>query len=158
NQATFLMLDGLADGTYQLHLSGPNGLADFGGNPLVGNDPSGDYVTTFQAAGPPRGSQGDPLTWKNPLSHQTPINPQMAGVPFTQEVQAGVTLVRSPATHAGVAVQDATDYYQVQVLQSQTYFIAFTDTNLPSGLAIRLTDTNGNLPPNVIALNGGQQL
>jgi methionine-rich copper-binding protein CopC len=158
NQATFLMLDGLANGTYQLHLSGPNGLADFGGNPLVGNDPSGDYVTTFQVAGPLRGSKGDPLTWANQVSHDTLSNPQIVGVLFPHEIQAGVTLVRSPATHAGVAVQDTANYYQVQVLQSQTYFIAFTDANLPPGPAITLTDLNGNPPPNVISLNGGQQL
>ncbi len=37
--ATFVLLDALPDGDYQLHLSGADGLADLGGNPLVGNDP-----------------------------------------------------------------------------------------------------------------------
>ena len=52
NQATFQMLDGLANGSYALHLSGPGGLTDLGGNPIVGNDPSGDYVIPFQVQGP----------------------------------------------------------------------------------------------------------
>ena len=45
--AKFLMLDGLANGPYQLHLSGPLGLADLAGNPVVGNEDSGDYVVAF---------------------------------------------------------------------------------------------------------------
>ena len=50
-QATFQMLDGLPNGSYALHLSGPGGLTDLGGNPLVGNDPSGDYVIPFHGHG-----------------------------------------------------------------------------------------------------------
>src|SRR5262249_3832887 len=50
-QATFLMLDRLPPGDYALHLSGPLGLADFAGNPLVGNDPGGDYVAPFRVGG-----------------------------------------------------------------------------------------------------------
>ena len=51
NTATFQMLDGLPNGSYTLHLSGPGGLTDLGGNPLPGNDPSGDYVIPFTVAG-----------------------------------------------------------------------------------------------------------
>ena len=45
------MLDGLADGSYALHLSGTGGLTDLGGNPIAGNDASGDYVIPFQIVG-----------------------------------------------------------------------------------------------------------
>ena len=57
NTATFQMLDGLANGSYALHLSGPGGLTDFGGNPLVGNDPSGDDVIPFTSRGPTSASR-----------------------------------------------------------------------------------------------------
>src|SRR5262249_28445638 len=38
-RAEFMMLDALPNDVYQLHLSGPHGLTDGAGNPLVGNDP-----------------------------------------------------------------------------------------------------------------------
>ncbi len=60
NQATFTMLSGLPNGNYQLHLSGSAGLTDLGGNQLVGNDPSGDYVVSFTVDAPrvaPRGTR-----------------------------------------------------------------------------------------------------
>src|SRR5262249_32954416 len=47
NQATFGMLDGLANGAYTLHLAGGLGLVDLAGNPLVGTGDGGDYVTSF---------------------------------------------------------------------------------------------------------------
>ncbi len=55
NIATFLMIDALPNGAYTLHLSGPNGLTDLAGNPLVGNDPAtGDYLVPFTVNGPAR--------------------------------------------------------------------------------------------------------
>jgi hypothetical protein len=48
NSATLLMADRLPAGSYALHLSGPLGLTDLAGNPLVGNDPSGDFVIQFR--------------------------------------------------------------------------------------------------------------
>src|SRR5205814_9612813 len=46
-RATFLMVDALPRGSYELHLSGPLGLTDLAGNRLASNDPSGDQVTRF---------------------------------------------------------------------------------------------------------------
>jgi hypothetical protein len=61
--ATFLMLDALPNGTYQLILAGDSGVTDFAGNPLAGNQPDGDYVVPFVVQGPERGSDGNPLLW-----------------------------------------------------------------------------------------------
>src|SRR5262249_53961552 len=63
HEATFLMLDGLANGQYELHITGQ--VTDLGGNPLVGNDPSGDYVVPFTVDAPPRGNGGNPLDWSD---------------------------------------------------------------------------------------------
>ena len=50
-QAQFILLDRLPTGSYQLHLSGSQGLTDFAGNPLKGNTPGGDFVDDFTVSG-----------------------------------------------------------------------------------------------------------
>ena len=94
NTATFQMLDGLANGSYALHLSGPGGLADFGGNPLVGNDPSGDELIPFVVDGPDRAVSGNMTDGYSITSETTQENPQPIGVLFPDELQAGVTITR----------------------------------------------------------------
>src|SRR5262249_47782490 len=93
-QATFLMLDGLPNGPNVLHLSGPEGLADFAGNPLTGNAPSGDFVVSFTVKGSERGVGGDPLTWANYDGNDDVLQAQELGTLFPHELQAGVTVVR----------------------------------------------------------------
>jgi hypothetical protein len=119
-QATFLMLDRLPVGDNALHLSGPLGLADFAGNPLVGNDPSGDYVTHFTVAGtgaPPHTGQGQ----------------QELGILFPHELKgAGVTV-----TGAG------TDSHRFEVLQTQAYFFRLGGASRPAGVRLTLTDASG---------------
>ena len=57
------MQDALANGKYVLHFSGVGGLTDLAGNPLAGNDPSGDYVVPFTVAAhaPGHGGKSAPL-------------------------------------------------------------------------------------------------
>jgi hypothetical protein len=119
-QATLLMLDRLAPGQYALHLSGPLGLADFAGNPLVGNDASGDYVTHFTVAGTGVGPHTD-------------RGPQELGVLFPHELQGPGFAISS----------DTADAYHFQVLQSQTYFFVLGGTSLPAGVRLTLTDDSG---------------
>ena len=95
--ATFQMLAELPNGQYTLHLSGPLGLTDFAGNPLVGNDPSGYYVTSFTVAASERGSAGHPLAWQAALPNGGLDQPQDLGVLFPDELQAGVTITRTMA-------------------------------------------------------------
>jgi methionine-rich copper-binding protein CopC len=156
NQATFLMLDGLANGTYALHLSGANGLADFGGNSLVGNDPSGDFVVHFTVRGPVRGQPGNPLLWPDDASHTTLGNPQNLGVLFPHELQAGVTISHAFTQDPGKAAKGQAAYYQIQVLQSQTYFLSLSVLGTPANLQITLMDASGNPAPHQIVLDNGR--
>jgi methionine-rich copper-binding protein CopC len=157
NQATFLMLDGLANGDYALHLSGPAGLTDAAGNPLAGNDPSGDYVIRFRVQGPARGQNGSPLVWADQEPNGNLSDPQSLGVLFPHELQAGVSLSASfgPGAPAG-----STHYYSFQVLQGQTYFFGFSGNNLPADASITLYDTAGDVigTPTTDPLTGSQAM
>jgi hypothetical protein len=141
NEATFLMLDGLANGPYELHLSGagPLGVADLAGNPLVGNDPSGDYVVHFTVTGPARGTNGNPLLWTGQGPNDTLAQAQVLGVLFPHELQAGVVIQRLKSPSA-----DTADYYQFQVLQQREYIFALNGYKPPSGPPVTITDANGN--------------
>ena len=142
-QAHFLMLDGLANGTYQLHLSGSLGLTDLAGNALVGNDPSGDYVVSFTVAGPSRGVSGDPLSWATQEGNDDSTTPQDLGVLFPHELQSGVVVTRD-FTGTTNGVSDTADYYQIQVLQTQSYGVTLSGANLPAGVQVTVTDLSGN--------------
>src|SRR5262249_25326332 len=99
NEATFLMLQGLPNGAYRLHLSGALGLADFAGNPLVGNDPAtGDYVVPFTVAAAPRGAAGDPQYWQFTDPVSSADAPVAIGVLFPLELVDGVTVQRDFST------------------------------------------------------------
>ncbi len=144
HQATFLMLDRLPNGVNQLHLSGPDGLPGLGGNPLVGNDPSGDYVVSFTVA--------DPLAPADPLNRtQAPLNEatgtgQDLGVLFPAEVQNGVTVAGTLAASA------SSDSYTMQLLEPQEYQFSLDGppsvpggplTPLSADLQIAITDATG---------------
>jgi hypothetical protein len=135
----FQMYDALPNGVYDLHLSGPGGLTDLAGNPLVGNRPNGDYVVTFMVNGPPRGSPNDPLTWA--VQDQRNI-----GVLFPAELQQGVSLQRPPLTGSvtGIATTEA---YQIQVLQDTRYTFTLSSTILPPGIRLTIADAAGITVP-----------
>jgi hypothetical protein len=145
NIATFLMLDALPAGVNALHLSGALGLTGFGGNPLVGNDSSGDYVVRFTVAGPPRGTPGNPLVWTEQEPNDSLAAPQDLGVLFPNELLAGVTI-------QGSLTAGDVDYYQIQVLQDEVYRFTLTGPSgpgkeagpAPAGVAMIVTDAAGN--------------
>jgi hypothetical protein len=127
--ATFLMLDRLPVGAYQLHLSGALGLTDFAGNPLAGNDPGGDYVTPFTVTGTgvaaPTGA----------------ALPQDLGVLFPHELQGtGFSIAPGGTTNSAGAPAGA---YRFQVLQTQNYLFLPAGTSWPSGTGLALTDGAG---------------
>lgn len=142
-QAHFLMLDGLANGTYQLHLSGSLGLTDLAGNALVGNDPSGDYVVSFTVAGPSRGVAGDPLSRATEVGNDDSTTAQDLGILFPHELQSGVIVTRD-FTGSANGVADTADYYQIQVLQTQSYGVTLSGANLSAGAQVTVTDLSGN--------------
>ena len=121
DQASFTMLDGLANGEYEFHLSGPNGLDDLGGNPLVGNDPGGDYVVHFSVDAPERGVGGNPLAWSDQEPNNDTQNPQDLGVLFPRELATGVTISRTCPPDPSQAPQDTADVYRFQILQDKIY-------------------------------------
>jgi hypothetical protein len=144
NRATFLMLDGLQHGAYRLHLSGGLGLTDFAGNPLVHNHPSGDYVIHFTVTGSARGTPENPLLWLAQEPNDDLAQPQVLGVLFPHEFQAGVTVSRDPRQRPEGAPADTADHYQFEVLQEQNYLFLVTSSALPSGIQLTLFDSAGN--------------
>jgi Bacterial pre-peptidase C-terminal domain len=153
NRATFLMLDGLSDGSYELHLSGALGLTDLGGNPLLGSTPDGDYVVPFTVDGPARGVDGNPLRLAaRPLAPGESY--QNLGVLFPHELQAGIDLQRDATVMGGQASEDA---YKFQVLQIHTYAFSVTPDPMPPGMSLWLTDVSGQ-PVNFAAVGDGSTI
>ena len=138
--ATFTLLDELAGGTFTLHLSGALGLTDFGGNPLVGNNPSGDFTTSFTVTAPVASTT---IASTEPND----VTPQNLGVFFPDELQAGVTIVRN----ADPTRADSDDSYTFQVLQNQSYFFYLT-----AGFAFSLDDANGNVIGTAVGPSGSR--
>ena len=147
DEATFLMLDGLIAGSYTLHLAGSLGLTDIAGNPLTGSDPhdpTGDYVSTFQVAGPERSfdAQGR-LTFASQESNDAAAQAQNLGVLFPHEIQTGVLVQRDYTADPSNAPADQIDYYRFEVIQGQTYVFVFSNHTLPPGTQPRLENAEG---------------
>jgi hypothetical protein len=145
NTATFQMLDGLADGSYVLHLSGPGGLTDLGGNPLVSNDASGDYVIPFTVEGPDRGISGDMADGYTIVSQVGQTNPQPIGILFPDELQAGVTIRRGPESTTSPTAYSLQDEYVIQILQSQVYSFTLGGDDLPAGIQVSVETNSGQV-------------
>ena len=143
NTASFVMLDGLPNGQYVLHLSGTDGLTDLSGNPLVGNQPNGDYVVPFTVNAPPRGDGGNPLEWSDQEPNDSSSDPQDLGVLFPNELAAGVTITRDFSQDPADAPQDTADVYEFQVLLNRSYSFGLTGDQLPAGVTLSLTDPSG---------------
>jgi hypothetical protein len=151
NQASFLMLDGLNSGAYELHLSGPLGLQDFAGNALVDNDPGGDYVVPFVVE-PERWINGEARLIVTEPGHHTLDTAQPLGVMFPYELQAVITLQRDSASMPPDSV-DTEDYFSFQVLQRQIYCFDLHQTATLAGVEMTLTDQQGNTVPFGTTLN-----
>lgn len=142
NTATFQMLDGLPDGSYTLHLSGPAGLANLGGVPLVGNNQSGDYVIPFTVNGPAREITGSPSQGYTIASQYGGNVTQQIGVLFPDELAAGVTIVRAPESSPATP-SPPEDRYAIQVLQNQNYSLSLSGSNLPAGIHVTVYNAQG---------------
>jgi hypothetical protein len=136
NRASFLMLDALPNGPAEMHLSGPGGLTDLAGQPLVGSpSATGDYIVPFTVNGPARGSPGNPLLWYGGQANDTAAAPQVLGVLYPNEFQKGVVVKRT----AQKGATDTADYYQFQVLQGREYVMTLSGTGLPANALPSLT-------------------
>jgi methionine-rich copper-binding protein CopC len=154
NQATFLMLDGLANGSYTLHLSGQGGLTDLGGNALEGNNPGGDYVIPFQVEDPERVISGNMIDGYTVDSTAGEGVPQDLGVLFPRELQAGVTVIRGPDSATSPAPGTTEDDYVIQLLQNQQYFFTLSGDNLPVGAQVSVRDASGQSIPLLVSGEG----
>ena len=144
NQAHFLMLDGLANGKYGLHLSGPSGLTDLAGNPLAGDEPGGDKVIHFEVGGVDRGLAGELASGFTVTPRSVGDQPLDLGVLFPHELQAGITVARDASWDQGQELPRVEDQYRFQVLQQQTYGFSLAGRDLPDGIKITSTDDAGN--------------
>jgi hypothetical protein len=160
NQATFLMLDALPNGVNEFHLSGPLGLTDLAGNPLMGNDLTGDYVIRFTVNGPARGTVGvgNHLLWSDQEPNDTLNHPQILGILFPHELQAGVFIQRDFTSDPQNAPADRADYYQFEVLQSRPYFFTLTGSGLPANTKPLLFDAAGHPIPTLPQVGGHVRL
>lgn len=143
NTATFLLFDRLPAGGYDLHLSGAKGLADFAGQPLQGNDPSGDFVAWFEVTGP-ADDTGNRTGWTaNGAGGVQDIGPL-----YPHELDNGFTITRQPVPAAGPTPALA-DTYQIQFLE-EDYAYRFSlepsaTGSLPQDLRCTLWDASGHL-------------
>jgi hypothetical protein len=156
--ATFVLLDALPNGVNEFRLSGPLGLTDLAGNPLIGNDPTGDYVMRITVHAPIRGTSGDPLQWSGQEPNDDPLQPQDLGILFPREIEAGVRLVRDFTASSGAAPSDTADHYRFELLQARDYFFTLNGTGLPEGTQPTLTDASGNPVLTVPQAGGSVQL
>ncbi len=107
--ASFYLLDRLPNGDYTLHISGPDGLTDFSGTPILGNALDGDYVVGFTVSDAP--ALGLDVASKPGID--SVAKAQNLGVIFGHEFEQQFTV--SANKPAGT-----TDYYAFQVLESTT--------------------------------------
>ncbi|MDB5337136.1 MAG: hypothetical protein JWN70_2755 [Planctomycetaceae bacterium] len=154
--AQFLMLDRLASGSYELHLSGSQGLTNIAGGALVGNTAGGDYVTSFTVAPSNVGTDGNPLVWTHPTTSDSDSGPQSLGILFPHELQAGVQIVRAAGSASG-RDRNQSDDYQFEILQQQDYFIYLSGRSLPNGVTLTLFDHSGVQVP-VLGFHDGHSL
>jgi hypothetical protein len=157
DQAAFLMLDRLPAGTYELHLSGAQGLADLAGNPLAGNSSGGDDVTTFTVLPGGLVPSGDPVAGYTVAAQADAARLQDLGTLFPHELQAGVTVTRDDSQDPDLAPADTSESYRFQVLQDETYTFNLSGANLKGGVALTLTDAQGQ-SPSLVPLDNGQAL
>jgi hypothetical protein len=158
NEATFLMLDNLPDGSYTFHLSGPDGIQDYGGLALIGNDPSGDYVIPFTIQGSPRGSLPNPTQVTTAL-HSDSDPPQDLGVLFPEELVSGVTITRDFTAPGSPVPADSGDTYQIELLQDRgDYVFNLNISGLPPGVQATVTLTPEGGTPFNVDLSGFMQL
>ncbi len=150
--ARFLMLDGLPNGEFALHVSGGLGLTDLAGNPIVGNDASGDFVTRFMVADASRMEVAALRT--NASGNESFETAQDLGVLFPHELQSAVRLVRDAATNA-VQPADTDDFFRFELLQTQAYFFTLSDFGDGAPPAIEVLNDAGQVVP-LASLPGGR--
>lgn len=154
--ATFQMLDRLPAGNYELHLSGKQGITDVAGDPLAGSAGGGDFVVQFSVDAGSSGKLVDPLVHTHVAGADSIAAPQPLGTLFPRELQTGVQIVRSAGDPTAVE-HDTADFYQLHLLQEQSYVFSLAGNGLPAGVQLQLYDARQN-PIDAVSPDGGQTL
>jgi hypothetical protein len=141
------MLDGLPNGSYTLHLSGQGGLTDLAGNPLAGDDPSGDEVIPFSVQGASRSLSGNKYGVFWTISQAALGVPQDLGRLYPDELQAGVAILRYPEASDAPGASSAQDDYVIQLTESQNYSFALIGSDVPDAAQVSITDASGEPVP-----------
>lgn len=155
--AQFRMIDALPNGLYELHLSGKEGLKDLAGNPVVGNDLSGDFVVRFTVNGPTRGVNGNTQLRIDQEPNDSQDQAQDLGIFFPRELQNSINIQRDPAQMQGNPVNDNTDVYQFEILVRQSFDFYFAGANVPASLKLSLSTALGQ-STGISSLMGGKYL
>jgi hypothetical protein len=142
NTATFIPLDPVPPGQYTLTFSGsgPEGITNLGGVPLVGNVPGGDFVATFSVLG----GVSNTLSWASQPGYDSTQDPQPIGALFPTQLSQGVTITRDTA--AGAAATE--DDYSLVLLQSREYSFTLNDfggQSRPADLTFSILDSTGQV-------------
>jgi hypothetical protein len=139
NTATFNLLDRLTDGDYTLNLSGPGGLTDFAGDPLIGNTFQGDYVVPFHVTNSPALPATQALTdWQDSFAAPTDL-----GTLFRHDL-AGSIVVRRDFHNAATPPQDQADYYRFTLTQTTSLNLSLGGAGLNVPGRPVLLDGQGN--------------
>jgi methionine-rich copper-binding protein CopC len=156
NQATLLMLDRLAPGSYTLHLSGALGLANLGGTPLVGNTPSSDYLVQFTVKGTDLVQGSDSGEGGQIQAQPGPDGFQNLGPLFPIELQSTVTLAYTPAVASATSIPPGTEpTYEFNLLIDQYYLITLDGSPLPQGASLQIQSLTGQFVT-VLTQNAGR--
>ena len=146
--AHFLMLDGLPNGDFELHVSGALGLTDLAGNPL------GEYTRQFTVADASRAEV--PTLRLNTSGNDSFATAQDLGVVFPHDLQTGIKLVRNSATNAAQPA-DSADDFRFELLQSKSYFLTLSNFGDGTPPVIEILNADGRVMP-LASLPGGQGL
>jgi hypothetical protein len=147
DQATFRMADELTSGSYQLHLSGPNGLVDLGGNALTGNSPGGDYVVSFTVNSPADGQGSNPLQRVDQEPNNSPASAQDLGTLFEHQLGPGIVVTRDFRADPADAPSDTADVYRFQTLESLTLWFKLKGPAQGANTVLKLLGPDGNPVP-----------
>lgn len=146
--AHFLMLDGLPNGDFELHVSGALGLTDLAGNPL------GEYRRQFTVADASRVDV--PTLLANESGNDSFEAAQDLGILFPHDVQSGITLVRDAASNAAQPA-DSADFFRFELLQSKSYFFTLSNFGDATPPTIEVLNAAGQVV-SMLSLPGGQGL
>lgn len=141
-EARYAIYDRLPTGSYRLHLSGEQGLANVVGQPILGNSSNGDYVVGFRVSSSSAGTNGNPLVWTHDDDTDAAADTQSLGILFPNELTQGVKLVRTAGSGSN-RINDVVDEYSFQVIKDMKIAFFLESNRLPAGALLEVFNADG---------------